>query len=171
MLRAPDLRLPADDGWGELQLTTAAPDAGTRWTVHLRVVMYFAASKAAFLRRSPTAGLGTGPVRLHSIRVSMRPRWPVVRTTCDTHACPRGSMGEWHLPRLPSGPDIALRSCYAPTLAVLTASTTSPSAESRKPSMTHRVTRNEAMPGRATAITVAARAGDQEGTDEGRAGP
>ncbi len=32
MLRTADLRLPADDGWGELHVTTTAPDAGTRWT-------------------------------------------------------------------------------------------------------------------------------------------
>lgn len=33
MLRAADLRLPADnDEWGEIQLTATAPDAGTRWT-------------------------------------------------------------------------------------------------------------------------------------------
>ena len=33
MLRAADLRLPADnDEWGEMQLTATAPDAGTRWT-------------------------------------------------------------------------------------------------------------------------------------------
>jgi integrase len=32
MLRATDLRLPADDGWGELHLNEAAPDAGGRWT-------------------------------------------------------------------------------------------------------------------------------------------
>jgi integrase len=32
MLRTADLRLPADDGWGEMHVTTTAPDAGTRWT-------------------------------------------------------------------------------------------------------------------------------------------
>ncbi len=32
MLRATDLRLPVGDGWGELHLTEAAPDAGGRWT-------------------------------------------------------------------------------------------------------------------------------------------
>ena len=32
MLGAADLSLPADDGWGEIHVTTTAPDAGTRWT-------------------------------------------------------------------------------------------------------------------------------------------
>jgi len=32
MLRTADLRLPADGGWGEMHVTTTAPDAGTRWT-------------------------------------------------------------------------------------------------------------------------------------------
>ena len=32
MLRAADLRLPADGGWGEIHVTTTAPDAGTWWT-------------------------------------------------------------------------------------------------------------------------------------------
>ena len=32
MLRTADLRLPADDEWGEMHVTTTAPDAGTRWT-------------------------------------------------------------------------------------------------------------------------------------------
>jgi len=32
MLRTADLLLPADDGWGEMHVTTTAPDAGTRWT-------------------------------------------------------------------------------------------------------------------------------------------
>jgi integrase len=32
MLRTADLRLPADDRWGEIHVTTTAPDAGTRWT-------------------------------------------------------------------------------------------------------------------------------------------
>jgi integrase len=32
MLRTADLRLPVDGGWGEIHVTTTAPDAGTRWT-------------------------------------------------------------------------------------------------------------------------------------------
>jgi site-specific recombinase XerD len=32
MLRTPDLRLPGEGGWGEMHVTTTAPDAGTRWT-------------------------------------------------------------------------------------------------------------------------------------------
>lgn len=32
MLHTADLRLPADDRWGEIHVTTTAPDAGTRWT-------------------------------------------------------------------------------------------------------------------------------------------
>ncbi len=32
MLRTADLRLPPDGTWGEMHVTTTAPDAGTRWT-------------------------------------------------------------------------------------------------------------------------------------------
>ena len=32
MLRVADMRLPDDDGWGELHISAAAPDAGGRWT-------------------------------------------------------------------------------------------------------------------------------------------
>ena len=32
VLRAADLRLSADDEWGEMHVTTTAPDAGARWT-------------------------------------------------------------------------------------------------------------------------------------------
>ena len=77
--------------------------------------------------------------------MSTLPRWDADPTTCVTHACRRGSMGEWHPLRSPNGPGTASRSCCAPTSAASTASTTSPSGGSWKPSKTrHAMTKSSA---------------------------